>query len=811
MASLIQRSFAAGEIAPALLGRADQVKFQTGLYTCRNFIVMRHGGTTNRTGSQFISEVKDSSKRTYFRKFIFNDEQTYTIEVGDQYMRFYRNAARIVVSGVSAWSSGETYAVGDLVVRSSVNYYCVQAHTNQSPPNSDFWYALTGSIYEIPTPYLTADISGLQVSQSGDVITITHKSYAPRELRRTGHTAWTLVTISTAPTIGTPTGLSAVAGTGGTLQYSYVVTAVADGNYEESLRSNIATIACDTPTPSLPNELSWTAIAGAVEYNVYLDKDGNGVYGFIGIAGSNTFNDIGFQPDFSVTPPVARILFTVANEYPATSGFYQQRKLYARTNNDPETVEASRTGNFRNYTISSPIQDDDAIRFTLAGREVNEVRHLLEIGNLWIFTSRGEWIVEGDADGVLRPTAINPHQKSYYGSSTIPPVIIGSSAIYVQARAKIIRDLQYDIATDGYQGRDLTVFSPHLFDKYTILDIDYAQIPHSIVWVVRSDGVLLGMTYLREHEIYGWHRHDTDGLFEAVSVVPEGNEDAVYVIVKRTINGVTKRYVERFASRLVTDVRVDALFLDSYLSYDGRNVGATTMTLSGAGWTINGLITVTASASTFVSGDVGNAVEAWVPGVDLIRIVISEYVSGTVVRGYPSKTVPVSCRSTALVNWSRAVDAVAGLDHLEGKTVSILADGNVHPQREVTAGSVTLDRPYSVIHVGLPIEADFETLDLDLVGSEIRNKAKQINAVDLLVESSRGIHAGPDADNLTEYKPESLENYGNNEDETLVPVTDVIEMSITGTWEKRGRIFVRQSDPLPLTILSIIPSGNIGG
>jgi len=258
----------------------------------------------------------------------------------------------------------------------------------------------------------------------------------------------------------------------------------------------------------------------------------------------------------------------------------------------------------------------------------------------------------------------------------------------------------------------------------------------------------------------------------------------------------------------VTDIRVDARFLDSFLTYDGRNALSTTVTLTtGGGWTVDDLLTVTASAGAWVAGDVGNAVVLLdSDGAEILRVDIASYTSATVVHGYPSKTVPVAQRSATAV-WARAVDQVSGLGHLEGKTVSILADGNVVTPSVVASGLISLDRPYVVIHAGLPIEADFETLDLDIAGSDIRDKKKHVASLSVLVSESRGIKAGPDADNLDEFKPDIPAGYG----VTPNAISGLCELSITSSWAQSGRVFVRQADPLPLTILSVIPFGDMGG
>jgi hypothetical protein len=293
-------------------------------------------------------------------------------------------------------------------------------------------------------------------------------------------------------------------------------------------------------------------------------------------------------------------------------------------------------------------------------------------------------------------------------------------------------------------------------------------------------------------------------------VISEGNEDALYIAVKRTIGGTTKRYVERMQTRLINDIK-DAFFVDSGLSYDGRNIGATTMTLTSSGvWTYGSAatFTLTASASYFVVGDIGSEIHLTANDGRVLRLLITARSSGTVVTVTINRDVATELRSTALTSWTHARKSFSGLSHLNGKTVSILADGHVAPQATVSAGAVTLAQAAGVVHIGLPIEADFETLDISAPqGETIRDKNKIVQAVRLLLEESRGLFAGRDQDNLLEYKQRAQESY----DDPVSLLTGIADILIGATWSKQGRVFVRQSDPLPLSILAAIPEVSVGG
>ncbi len=861
MSIVKQLSMSGGELCPAMYSRTDQAKYATGLRTMRNTYVMRHGGGSNRAGTSYVGLVRTalttSVDATRFIPFIFNADQTYVLEFGAATMRVIKNGAYLAnasqaITGITnanpcviTYSGADTFATDDVIylsgiqgavgrylngrdfkvgtVNSGANTFTLKYYDGTAVNSTAFGaYGSAGTIneyYQIATPYSLANVRDLQFTQSADIVTIVHPSYAPYELARTGDISWTLTALTFSPAITAPTGV-AVSGASGSVEY-WAVTTIAQETYEESLASSEVGANAVASTGS-PRTITWNPVSGAQEYNVYKKK--NGVFGFIGIAGSTSFIDDGIDADTTDTPPVARNPFSGAGNYPATVNYIQQRLSFASSDNDPEKVWMSRTGFFKNFTISSPLQDDDAVTFTMAGKQVNQVEHLLDLGTFLVLTNGGEHVVQGDSAGIIRPGEINKKQSSYNGSAGLAPIVIGGTAFYVQARGTIIRDLTYQFESDGYRGSDLTIFSTHLFDGYSIIDWAYQQIPNSILWVVRSDGALLGLTYIREQSLAGWHRHDFQGgRVESICVVPEGLEDAVYVSVWRLIDGVYRLHLERLNTRFVDDV-VDNIFMDSALTYDGRNAGATTMTLSGSTtWAYDEELVITASATTFLSSDVGNAIHFTADDGEPLRVVITGYTSGTIAAGKPHRTVPAELRSAPTTDWFFAVDEVTGLWHLEGEEVSIFADGLVdaspnnpaYTVKTVTNGAVTLDNTHSVIHVGLPYISDIQTLNIDTVQSEtLVDKKTLITSVTIETEKTRGIFAGnrPPTDddddpieNLYELKIRNLEGY----DEPVDLLTGKAKIDINSTWNDNGRVFLRQVDPLPMTILSISPSGLI--
>lgn len=570
--SIFQRSFAGGEIGPAIYSRGDLVKFVQGLRECRNFIVLRQGGIANRAGTRFIAPTKQQiSPLMLIPYYAADPEDSVLIEVGADYLRFFQAGAALEVAGLDPWDNVTNYEHGDVIEHNGVNYYAVADNTNEEPPNASFWHPLTGSIYEIPHPF-----GGLfDYAQSGDTITLTSHDHAPMELIHVTLTRWILRPIVTAPSIAAPDNLVLTPGAAGTITHRYVVTAAHEDTYEESLASGIVSGNTATPTEAAPNNITWDAVPNAAEYYVYKDKEGNGVYGYIGTTTTAQFNDTNFLPDYLSTPPRGATLFASSGNYPKRAGYYQQRRFFANTANDPQIVHGSRVGLHSNFNTSTPIQDDDALTFRLAGKHYHSVNHLIGLKSLIVLTAGGEWVVRGAENGVLTPSAIHADQETYSGiSADVKPVEVGNSIVFVQSRGTVVRDIAFNRDVEGLAGRDLTLFAAHLFENYAITKLDYQQIPNSIVWAIRSDGTLLGLTYVPEEDVWGWHRHTTgaSGRFENVCVVPEADGDAVYVIVRRTIDATVVRYIEKLESRVIDDFDADAFFVDSGLSYSGTPV-----------------------------------------------------------------------------------------------------------------------------------------------------------------------------------------------------------------------------------------------
>lgn len=805
----LQKAFSGGEVTPEFYGRIDDQKYQTGLATCRNFIVLPHGPISNRAGTEFVRAAKVAAKKARMIPFTYSTTQTMALEFGDGYIRFHTQGATLLAGTPTAYNGATAYVVGDLCSSAGVNYYCIAASTGNAPPNVTYWYPLPSTAYEIPSPYLEADLFAIHYVQSADVLTLVHPGYAPRELRRLGATQWVLSTIAFTASVSAPSApsLTSSGSTAGKYNYEYIITSLASDGVTESVSStpaigpgvaisgitnanpgvittgaahglsvndpvyiaavggmtqlngnhylvdsvplattltlrSTAGVVVDTTAfgvytaggsiypkfirsnlfeTGCTNTITWSSVSGASRYNVY--KMQGGLYGYIGQTSGTSIVDDNIAPDLGKTPPIYETVFGGTGEYPGAVSYFEQRRCFAGSTNKPQNMWMTRSGTESGMSYSLPIRDDDRISFRVAAREANTIRHIVPLSNLVLLTSAAEWMATSINSDAITPTSVAVKPQSYIGASNTQPLIVNNTMIYEAARGGHIRELGYNWQASGYVTGDLSIRAPHLFDRHTIDDMAFSKSPYPIAWFVRDDGALLGLTYMPEQQIGAWHQHDTDGEFESVCVVSEGNDDVAYFVVKRTINGATVRYIERMGGRWFSD-QEDAYFVDCGLTYSGA--AATTIT---------------------------------------------------------------------------------GLDHLEGETVSILGDGAVHPQQVVTGGEITLEQAVTLAHIGLPIVSDAVTLPLALeIAGYGQGRTKNVNQVFMRVFDSSGAMIGPYGGRLIAYKQRTTEPYGSPPD----LATREIQVSVAPSWGDSAQIHVRQADPLPITIVGLSMEVAIG-
>lgn len=655
-------SFTAGEVSPRMEGRVTLDTYREGLADMTNLLVLPQGGVTRRPGTEFLGEIKDSSKAARLIPFQFKTSDTYILEFGDQVMRVFRSGLQVLdptdktITGVTQadpgviTSNSHGFSDGDEIYIDSIagmvelngrNYRVANATTNTFTLTDLFGndidttaftaYTSGGTateIYNVATPYTESDLPNLRFVQSADTMFLVHPSHAIRKLTRSADNNWTF---STASITG-------------------------------------------SPSPALN---------------------------------------------------------TGADNYPSVVTFFEQRLVFGGTNNNPQTLWFSKNGDYENFTTGTG--DDDALIYTIASNQVNAIRYLSATRVLTIGTTGGEYVLTATSDGPVTPSETVIRKYSNYGSAPVEPVQVADVTLFVQRGGRKVREFRYvgDINVSAYQAPDVTVVAEHI-TAGGITDFAYQQEPDGVVWCVRADGTLLGLTYRREEEVVAWHKHVIGGEYnggqavvESIATLPsDTGQDELYMLVKRTINGATKRYVEQMRSFDFGGVTTGAFFVDCGLRYSGS-----------------------------------------------------------------------------------AVSSLSGLYHLEGETLNVLANGATHPNREVTNGGIALAFDATTAAVGYGYTSSMQTMRIEAGSADgtSQGKPKRIHAITLRLLETVGIEVG---NSSSENDRVFFRDSSMAMNQAVPLFTGDKDVEFPGGYDNNDRLYIRQTQPLPMSVLALFPRMN---
>ena len=819
-------SFTAGEMSDSMQGRTDFAKYFSAASRIENFVVLPHGPITRRPGTYFVSEVKTSSAKTRLVAFTFSTTQTYILEFGNQYIRFYKDDGQI--------TSG-------------------------------------GSAYEISTPYTTAQLFDLKFAQSADVMYICHESHSVRKLSRTGHTSWTLTEVE-----------------------------FTNGPYLDSNSTSV------TMTPSATSGSSITITASAPTFvsgdvnRLIKFSDG---YAKITAFGSDTSVTAEVKEDFANTNAVTNWslgAFSSVTGHPRCVSFFEQRLVFAGTSQQPQTMFFSKSGDYENMTSGS--NDDNAMIYTIASNQVNAIQAMKATRTLIVMTTGGEYAVSsGAAQDAITPTNINIRKQSNYGSSGVDALSIGNATIFLQRAKRKIRELAYNFDTDGYTAPDLTILADHISDS-GIIDMSYQQEPYSIVWCVRNDGVMSGLTYNRLENVVAWHRHILGGKSDTGKVI---KQQKIYFTANSTNVSTTNNTIVLTGHGLATGdpvyyyaasnvigglsnskvyyvISVDANTIKLATSSSNASAG-TAISLTSApgsnttqfiyqGVNINNNI-LFVSSHGFKSGDhifydnTGTAISglaentkyyvekiddnqiqlytdeargtivnltsahsseqtdkilthAKVESVacidgdtdeDQVWVIVNRYINGATKR-YVEYFTPFEFNKdltafhyldSGLAYSGGETSSLSGLTHLEGEVVDIIGEGSVQTSKSVSSGAISLDTAIEEAKVGLLYSSDLQTMRLDEGYTETtQTKTKRVYDLSVRFQDSVGASVGPSGDNLTAI---DFRDSGASMDLPVPLFTGDKAVEFDVGHGTEGLIYVKQPQALPMTILGIYP------
>lgn len=818
----IQSSFSSGEFSPLLFGGVDNERYKAALATCKNYVPTTQGGLLRRPGTYFVWPVKDSTKETRLIPFEFSTTQAYMLEFGHQYIRFYKDNGIItltetnitgatqanpvvVTSNAHGYSNGDRIAINSVSGMTQLNnreftVANVTANTYElAGINGTGFSAYTsggtaGEIYEISSPYAEADLFQIKYTQSADVLYITHPTYAPRKLTRTGHTSWTLteITFLDGPYLNTNSTTTTLTPSATTGTITVTASSVVGINNGEGFK--------------------------VTDIGRLIRMKNAAVWGYMRITGftSTTVVTASVQFDLGAASTVVEWrlgVWSTTTGFPGAVSFHEDRLFLAGCPGSPQRLDGSKTGDYENFAptdTTGAVVASNAVSFSLNSNDVNLMRWLTsDEKGLCAGSVGGEWVVRPSSSSeAISPTNISAKRATSYGSSNIQPVQSGKATIFVQRAGRKIREMAYFYEVDGFKSNDLSILAEHITES-GIKQMAFQKEPQAVIWCVREDGVLAGMTYERDLDALrvGWHRTilggssdaaGSDAIVESVAVIPapDTTRQELWLVVQRYINGSVKRYVEYMDKFFEdTDFQRDAYFVDCGLTFDNP------VTITAA--TQANPVVVTATAHGFSNGQTIN-----ITGIKGMTELNGENFTAANVTANTFELSGINGTSySPYVSGGEArrlVTTISGLNHLEGETIAICADGAVQPDKVVTGGVVTLSVASAVVHLGYNYNSDAQMLRIDAGaanGTSI-GKTRRTNKVGFMLHRTLGISIGTSFDDLSQITFRTAAD-----PMTRAPAlfSGIIQESLNADYDFENQICWRQSQPLPSIILAVMP------
>lgn len=652
--SSFQSSFEFGEISPRLLARVDLNSYKKAVKTQENAYTLIHGGATKRRGTLFIGALKTETEKGRLIPFVFNSTSKFMLTLNGGKIQFLKNGA--------------------------------------------FVETAPGTRYELTIPYTADELPNVQFAQSGNTMYMVHPNHYPKLLQRISDTDWTLTDI--------PFIYNAVSDV--TFSNAFITFKIINGTnvFQAGNTFTITTVAGAIDTISAPTIGTATTL-------------GNGqIAGVASMPGSTSTEtwtltctlSSAARQEWSVVGSVTgtAIAYWKTNNYPQTVAFFEQRLFFGGAPQFPQHIWGSAAGDYLNFTVGN--KDNDGVLVQIAGNDYNALTHMVSARNLMPLTTSTEFSLAGPSNFAISGISSNViKDHTRHGSNNIKPLRVGKEVIFSQRDGKKIRAISYSVTEDANVAPDITIFAEHMTRSATFVDMAFAADPDYIGWIVRSDGQMCSLTLAREFDTIAWARHKTDGLFESVSTVPGTIADDVYMIVNRTVNGVTRRYVELFDYE-----DVDTSYCDASVIYDG----APTTTLT-------------------------------------------------------------------------------GLSHLEGKTVTAVCDGDVHPHLVVTSGSVTLQSPASFVILGLPYTTTIELLNPEFGDANNSTQGKKVSITDIIARFQDTVNCSIN-DVVIPFRTTTL-----GFDTAIAPFTGDKRIKSLG-WRSPNNIKFTSDTPTPFTLLGVI-------
>lgn len=820
-------AFNGGEVGAQMHARFDvPAIYQKACKTLENFIPTPQGPATKRMGTQFVQEVKDSSFISYLVPFIFSEIDSFIIEFGNNYIRFYTGRAPVLEPPVAITNATQTNPVtitapahgfvnGDQVYinnvvgmtqlngkRFTVTNSAVNTFDLLGIDGTGYSAYISGGVvarvYTISSPYSSAQVRQLKYAQIGDIMYLAHPDVLPQKLSRFGLTNWIIAPMLNVrgPVLDRPE--------------DQIITLTA------SATTGVITVTASAPLFQ----------PGHVD-SLWEIRDAAGTFASRGFFRILTYTsptvvtaDVETGPLFGITPTTYwfEAAWSGVKGYPRAVAFHESRLLWGGMAANPLMIIGSVSNqSYETYDLGTGL-DTDGLQFILSGR-INSIQWLLSDTNFLVSGTFGglAFIGSGSSTEPLTATNFSAKNGTTTGSSFVQGLRVANSLKYLQKSTTKLMDAKYDDLTLNYEAGEITIVNNDIL-RPSIFQIAVQQEKYDTMFMVRSDGQMVGLVLEGSQNVKGFYRmvtgrrapgisghDDTVDKFESVAVIPGVMYDEIWVVVQRQVNGQLRRYIE-----YVEPDETIEFFVDSGATYDGR-VG-TNLTLSSAAVGIG--VTFTSATPAFAATDVGRQIYGWIYLPDgtreIGRATITAFTSTTVVT--VTITVAFSSVNIAASNWALTSTSISGLDHLEGEIVSINSDGSNAGNVTVINGTATItsaDNRGILIHVGRPYNADMQPLFIEggqQTGSS-QGKKKRIHELCLTLYKTMGLKVGRDFDNLEELPfrtapmlmdlPPPL--FGNDWPEDYEP------KAFNGNWSTQASVCIRSDYPKPATIIGLYP------
>jgi hypothetical protein len=787
-------SFAAGEVSPRMKGRTDHEKYFIGADTMLNMVPLPQGGATRRPGTELSDFVYDQSSPPRLIPFTFSVIQAYMLEFGQGYIRVFMDGSPVLYAG--------------------------------------------GEYVTISTPYAWQDLPRLKYVQSADVLLLFHANYVTYQLSRTSHLNWTLTPVEWIDGPYLPTNTNGAATLVVTDVTGIVTVTASDGS---TINNGAGFLTTDVgrlirfssqlvPGAPPPTDDTSTAAYGYLKIIAYVDP--LRVTCTVGAKSGKPMGGL-YPATLDGTGPTinwALGMFSATTGYPYCGMFFQERLCLGGNNESPNTVWGSVTGDFFDMSPTDwdgAVLDSSAFAFTLDDDEVNAILWMHSAGTaqspqLGIGTTGGEFIMLAGGNGAsITPTNVQIYRETELGSSATAMVEhIGKSVLFVNEPGLKLHEWTFQWTVDGFVGPDLAALSEHL-PKPGITQLTYQRVPYGVVWCMRSDGGLIGMTYLKDEQVVAWHRHQLGGdiysgppRVESLACIPapDGTYDQLWLAVLRTINDVPTRYIEIMTRFFDGELQAqeEAWFVDCALQKEA-SAAACRMLGPKSGKGVRMVCEQNVMTSDMV-GDIllfngGAARIAAVPAANDFAV---DYIR------------PARQGGTAIIgNWSigHPAPSVSGLGHLAGLQVSAQTDGGDGGKQILpTSGVLTFDQPKAFAVVGLPYLSRLVTMPFEPPRAPVsaQGRIKRINFLFLRFLEAMGCRFGAVVtDEMTGVEEENTETLTHRFKGAPIgwapPLfTGVQRVDFPGGYDREGQVVIETDGPLPLTVLYLGLRGDVG-